>query len=112
MSIESLVTALKAKKFQVFYGPVPDSAFPPFIVLISVEHPNFGADNKTFTKTTTLDLRLVEAEVHDWTLIATLESALDEIGLAYSSTDLMDTAEGIVETNYSISFLGGNTDGE
>ena len=64
MSIESLVTLLTTAKFDVYLGEAPDGAACPYIVLTDVENPNFAADNKTYTETTSLRLRLVESEVN------------------------------------------------
>ena len=109
MTIEDLVTALTTAKFNVSYGDAPDGTVCPYIVLTDVEHPNFAADNKTFNKTTTLTLRLVESEAHDWALIKTLEDTLDGLSLPYSTTDLNIESEHVCETHYELRFLGGNT---
>lgn len=107
MTVEALTTGLTNAGFKVFYGNVPDDTLPPFLVYINIDHPNFAADNRTYQKTTSLDIRLVEAEVHDWSLIAKLEKTLDDLGLTYSSTDLADVLEGVCETNYYLRFVGG-----
>lgn len=107
MSIETLVTLLKTEKFDVHYGVAPDGTPCPYIVLTDIEHPNFAADNKTFTKTTSLRITLVESEVHDWTLISKLEKVLDSIPLPYSATDNQEPSEHVCESYYDISFLGG-----
>lgn len=111
MSIESLMTALTAAGFDAYLNEAPDGTACPYVVLQDVEHPNFAADNRTFTKTTTLRLRLVESEVHDWTLINTLEQTLDNIPLPYASTDVSVPSEHVCESYYDISFLGGNKNG-
>lgn len=111
MSIESLYSALEAKGFDTYLNTAPDGTECPYLVIEAIDHPNFFADNKTFTKTTSLRLRLVEAEVHDWSLIAKLEKALDDLGFPYSSEDVSDTAERVCETYYNINFLGGNKNG-
>lgn len=111
MSIEALITALTTAKFNAFYGEAPDGTECPYIVITDVNHPNFAADNKTFSKTTRLSLRLVESEVHDWTLIDTLEQTLDNLQLPYESIDLQVPSEHVCETQYNIRFLGGNKNG-
>ncbi len=112
MSIETLVKALQDAKFKVYYGVAPDGTSCPYVVLINVYQPNFGADNKTFTETTSLDIRLVESEVHDWTLISTLKGILDGLSLPYNTEDLYEPSEHICETNINIRFLGGMQNGK
>lgn len=107
MSIESLKTLLETAKFNVFLDKAPDGTACPYVVMEDVTHPNFAADNSTFTKTTSLKITLVESEVHDWSLIATLEGVLDSIPLPYSSDYAQDTDEDACEAYYYISFLGG-----
>lgn len=107
MSIETLVTALTTAKFKVFYGKAPVGTQCPYVVLTEVTHPNFAADNNTLVETTSLELRLVEAEVHDWTLIASLETVLKSLSLPYSSEDLLEPSENVCETIYFLRFLGG-----
>ena len=107
MSIETLVTALTTAKFDVHYGKAPNGTMCPYVVLEDVSHPNFAADNKTFTETTSLRITLVESEVHDWSLINSLKAVLDAIPLPYSSEDAQDTSEHVCETYFYISFLGG-----
>lgn len=107
MSIESLVTALTAAKFNVFLNEAPDGTECPYVVLDQITHPNFAADNKTFGKTTSLNIRLIESEVHDWNLIKTLEDTLDSIPLVYSSEDLSLPSEHVCEMLYEITFYGG-----
>ncbi len=109
MSIQDFVTTLTEAGFDVSLGEAPDGTVCPYIVLTDIEHPNFAADNKTFAKTTSLNLRLVESEVHDWALIQSLEELLDSIPLPYNSTDLRAPSEHVCEMNYEINFLGGNT---
>lgn len=111
MSIEDLITNLTNNGFDAFYGSAPDGTYCPYVVLTEVNHPNFAADNKTWTKTTSLSLRLVESEVHDWTLINKLEVLLDDLNLPYQATDLQYPSEHVCEMNYDIRFLGGNTNG-
>lgn len=108
MSIEELYTALTTAKFDVHYGKAPIGTRCPYIVLEDITHPNFAADNKTFIKTTSLRITLVESEVHDWSLIGDLEAVLDSIPLPYSSEDVQEPSEHVCETYYDISFLGGN----
>lgn len=107
MSIEALITALSAAKFDVYTGKAPNGTLCPYVVLEDITHPNFAADNKTFSKTTSLRITLVESEVHDWSLIGDLEAVLDSIPLPYNSEDGQDTSEHVCETYYYISFLGG-----
>lgn len=107
MSIESLVTLLTTAKFDVHLGRAPDGTACPYVVLTEITHPNFAADNFTFTKTTSLRITLVESEVHDWKLIGDLEAVLDSIPLPYSVTDVQEPSEHVCETYYDISFLGG-----
>lgn len=111
MSIESLVTLLTTAKFDVYLGEAPDGAACPYIVLADVENPNFAADNKTYTETTSLRLRLVESEVHNWTLINTLKSVLDNASLPYSTTYVDDKAERVCESYFDLRFLGGIQNG-
>lgn len=111
MSIEFLISKLTEAGFDAHYGEAPDGTVCPYVVLTNVSHPNFAADNKTFTKTTSLQLRLVEAEYHDWNLIDTLEDLLDELNLPYDSTDLRLPAEHVCEMSYNLTFLGGNQNG-
>ena len=111
MTIETLVTKLEAAGFDVYLNEADVGTFCPYIVLINITNPNFAADNKVYTKTTSLDLRLVESEVHDWKLIQTLEDTLDKIPLTYNSTDLRDPSEHVCEMNYELTFLGGITNG-
>lgn len=108
MTIEDLVTALEAANFDVHFGEAPDGTYCPYLVFTNVRHPNFAADNKTFSKTTSLSLRLVESEVHNWTLIDTLEETLDKLNLPYEAEDLQVPSEHVCETLYNIRFLGGN----
>ena len=107
MSIENLITVLTTAKFNVFLNEAPDGTECPYVVLTQITHPNFAADNKTFGKTTSLELRLVESEVHDWSLIKTLEDTLDAIPLPYSSEDLSLPSEHVCETRYDLTFYGG-----
>lgn len=110
MSIENLITLLSAD-FDVHYGDAPDGTVCPYLVIKNVTHPNFAADNKTFSKTTSLELRLVESEVHDWQLIKQLEDLLDSAELTYSSSDISEESEHVCETIYTLRLLGGNTNG-
>lgn len=107
MSIESLYTALTSGGFDVHYGKAPNGTKCPYVVLSEITHPNFAADNATYTKTTSLRLVLVESEVHNWELIETLEGVLDNIPLPYSETDVVEPSERVCETYFDISFLGG-----
>lgn len=111
MSIEDLMTSLTTNGFDAYYGEAPDGTYCPYVVLTEIKHPNFAADNRTFTKTTNITLRLVESEVHDWTLIDKLEVMLDDLNLPYQATDLQYPSEHVCEMNYDIRFLGGNTNG-
>lgn len=111
MSIEDLITALTTAGFDAYYGEAPDGTECPYVSLASITHPNVAADNYTWVKTTTINLRLVESEVHDWTLISKLESELDKLQLPYNATDLQVPSEHVCEMNYEIRFLGGNTNG-
>ena len=107
MSIETLKTLLETAKFNVFLNKAPDGTACPYVVMEDVTHPNFAADNSTFSKTTSLKVTLVESEVHDWTLIAALEGVFDSIPLPYNSDESQDTEESACESYYYISFLGG-----
>lgn len=111
MSIEELVTILTTAKFDVHLGEAPDGTECPYLVLTDITHPNFAADNKTFTKTTTLRLRLVESENHDWTLIQSLEDTLDAIPVPYTTTLVDAPEEHVCESYYDLTFLGGNKNG-
>lgn len=107
MSIETLYTLLTNANFNVHYGKAPVGTRCPYVVMSDIEHPNFAADNATYTKTTSLRLVLVESEVHNWELIKTLEGVLDNIPLPYSETDVVEPSERVCETYFDISFLGG-----
>ena len=111
MTISSLYTLLTTEKFNVFFGEAPDGTACPYVVLTDIENPNFAADNKTFTETTSLRIRLVESEVHNWTLIDTLKSVLDGASLPYSVTFADDKSEHVCETYFDIRFLGGIQNG-
>lgn len=111
MTIESLVTALEAAGFDVYLNEADDGTACPYVVLSDIRHPNFGADNRTFQKVTSLELRLVESENHDWALIDDLEEALDNIPMFYTSEDMNVPSEHVCEMIYDISFYGGNTNG-
>lgn len=111
MTIESLVTALEAAGFDVYLNEADAGTACPYVVLSDIRHPNFGADNRTFQKVTSLELRLVEAETHDWALIDDLEEALDEIPMFYTSEDMSVPSEHVCEIIYNINFYGGNTHG-
>lgn len=110
MSIESLYKLLTNAKFDVHYGKAPNGTKCPYVVMSDIEHPNFAADNATYTKTTSLRLVLVESESHDWSLINALEAVLDNIPLPYSETDVVEPTERVCETYFDISFLGGTQD--
>lgn len=110
MSIESLYKLLTNAKFDVHYGKAPNGTKCPYVVMSDIEHPNFAADNATYTKTTSLRLVLVESESHDWSLINALEAVLDSIPLPYSETDIVEPTERVCETYFDISFLGGTQD--
>lgn len=108
MSIETLISILTEADFNVFQHEAPDGTACPYLVIDRIEHPNFGADNRVYAKTTELLLRLVEANYHDYDLIASLENLLDENNLFYSEDDASDAKEHVVETHFEISFFGGN----
>ena len=107
MTISSLKTLLEEKKFDVHLNVAPVGTVCPYIVMRDVENPNFAADNKTYTETTSLRLNLVESEVHNWSLHSTLKSILNENDLPYSVTYVDDTSEHVCETYFDIRFLGG-----
>lgn len=107
MTISSLKTLLEVKKFDVHLNVAPVGTVCPYIVMRDVENPNFAADNKTYTETTSLRLNLVESEVHNWSLHSTLKSILNENDLPYSVTYVDDTSEHVCETYFDIRFLGG-----
>ena len=107
MSIESLKTLLETAKFNVNMHKAPDGTACPYIVIEEIEQPNFAADNKTYTETTSLRLRFVESEVHNWTLIDTLKSTLNGASLPYSVTYVDDSSENVCETYFDLRFLGG-----
>lgn len=107
MTISSLKTLLEDNKFDVHLNDAPAGTVCPYIVMKDVENPNFAADNKTYTETTSLRLNLVESEVHDWSLHSTLKSILNENDLPYSVTYVDDTSEHVCETYFDIRFLGG-----
>lgn len=107
MTISSLKTLLEDNKFDVHLNDAPAGTVCPYIVMRDVENPNFAADNKTYTETTSLRLNLVESEVHNWSLHSTLKSILNENDLPYSVTYVDDTSEHVCETYFDIRFLGG-----
>ncbi len=111
MSIEELVTALTEAKFDVHLHQAPNGTPCPYLVIQDLDHPNFFADNRTFGKTTSLTLRLVESEVHDWNLVNSLEQTLDSLGLPYYSSDVSEPSEHVCESYYYINFYGGNKNG-
>lgn len=108
MSIETLISILRAADFNVFLHEAPDGTACPYLVIDRIEHENFGADNQVYAKTTELLLRLVEANRHDYELIASLENLLDENKLFYSEDDASLPSEHVTETHFEISFFGGN----
>ena len=107
MSISELKALLEIEKFDVHLGVAPDGTACPYLVMRDVTNPNFAADNKTYTETTSLRLNLVESEVHDWTLHTKLKGVLDANSLPYSVTYADDSDEHVCETYFDISFLGG-----
>lgn len=107
MSIESLMTLLTTAKFNAHMHKAPDGTPCPYIVMEEIEQPNFAADNKTYKETTSLRLRLVESEVHNWTLIDTLKTTLNNASLPFSMTLVDDEKEGVCESYFDIRFLGG-----
>lgn len=109
MTVEDLVKALSDAKFDVHLGKAPDGTACPYVVLSDLTHPNFATDNKTHAITTSIRLVLVEAGIHNYSLIGTLEGVLDTLSLPYSSEDVYEPSEGVCETYYDIRFLGGNT---
>ena len=50
MSIETLIATLSDAGFDAHYGEAPDGTVCPYVVLTNISHPNFAADNRTFTK--------------------------------------------------------------
>ena len=111
MTIQSIVSALTTAKFDVHLHKAPNGTKCPYLVLTEIEQPNFAADNLTFTETTSLRIVMVEAEVHNWTLISTLKSKLDKLGLTYSVTLVDEPSEHVCESYYDIRFLGGIENG-
>lgn len=107
MTLETLISTLETAKFDVYLNEAPNGTSCPYLVVQDLEHPNFFADNRTFAKTTAVRLRLVESEVHDWSLIATLEQTLDSLSLPYSSNDAALPGEHVCESYYDINFYGG-----
>lgn len=112
MTIESLITLLEANNFNTFMNRAEQGTSCPYVVLTDIQHPNFGADNKVFSKTTSLTLRLVESEVHDWDLINKLEDTLDSASIYYESEDVFVPEEHVCETHYEITFFGGTNNGK
>lgn len=111
MSLEELVSAFDKAEFDVHLHQAPVGTSCPYLVMQDIDHPNFFADDRTFGKTTSLTLRLVESEVHDWDLIQTLEQTLDELGIPYYSADASEPSEHVCESYYYINFYGGNKNG-
>ena len=109
MSIEELKSQLEDNGFNVNLGVAPDGTACPYIVIRDVTNPNFAADNKTFTETTSLRIRLIESEVHNWELIDLLKKVLDNASLPYSVEYVNDSSEHVCETYFDIRFLGGIT---
>lgn len=109
MSIEELKSQLEENGFNVNLGVAPDGTACPYIVLRDITNPNFAADNKTFTETTSLRIRLIESEVHNWELIDLLKKVLDNASLPYSVEYVDDSSEHVCETYFDIRFLGGIT---
>lgn len=109
MSIEELKSKLEENGFNVNLGVAPDGTACPYIVIRDVTNPNFAADNKTFTETTSLRIRLIESEVHNWELIDLLKKVLDNASLPYSVEYVDDSSEHVCETYFDIRFLGGIT---
>lgn len=107
MTIETLKTMLENAKFDVSLGKAPKGTMCPYVVIRDIEQPNFAADNKTYIETTSLQIRLVESEVHDWALIDTLKGVLDQVPLTYSVTFIDNSSEHVCETYFDIRFLGG-----
>lgn len=107
MTIQTLITLLTDAKFDAYFGSAPDGTACPYLVLDDVTHPNFAADNKTFSETTSLRLVLVESEVHDFSLIQDLKDLLNSFELPYSVDFAEDTSEHVCETYFYIRFLGG-----
>jgi len=107
MTISSLKTILENNGFDVHLGIAPDGTACPYIVFRDVTNPNFAADNKTYAETTSLRLNLVESEVRNWSLHATLKGILDANSLPYSVTLVDDSDEHVTETYFDITFLGG-----
>ena len=107
MTISELKALLEYEKFDVHLGVAPDGTACPYIVMRDVTNPNFAADNKTYTETTSLRLNLVESEVRNWSLHATLKGILDENSLPYSVTYVDGSDEHVTETYFDITFLGG-----
>lgn len=111
MTIETLKTMLENAKFDVSLGKAPKGTMCPYVVIRDIVQPNFAADNKTYIETTSLQIRLVESEVHDWALIDTLKGVLDQVPLTYSVTFIDDSSEHVCETYFDIRFLGGIQNG-
>ena len=111
MTIQTLIKTLTDAHFDVHSGVAPDGTVCPYLVLKDIEQPNFAADNRTYTETTSLRLVLVESEVHDYGLIQDLKDVLDSIPLPYSVEYNDDTSEHVCETYFYLRFLGGNTNG-
>lgn len=107
MSIEELKSQLESNGFNVNLGVAPDGTACPYLVFRDVTNPNFAADNKTYTETTSLRLNLVESEVRNWSLHSTLKGILDNNSLPYSVTLVDDSDEHVTETYFDITFLGG-----
>lgn len=107
MSLSTLVTLLETAKFTVYLNHAPDGTVCPYIVLTDTNQPNFAADNKVYCETTSLRIKLVESEVHDWSLHSTLKSVLDGASLPYSVDFADDSDEHVCETYFDIRFIGG-----
>ena len=107
MTISQLGSLLSAAGFNVTFGSAPNGTETPYVVLTDITNPNFAADNKTYAETTSLRVKLIESEAHDWTLISALKAVLDGASLRYSVTYLESDSEHVCESYYDIRFLGG-----
>ena len=67
MTIQTLIKTLTDAHFDVHSGVAPDGTACPYLVLDDIEQPNFAADNRTYTETTSLRLVLDETVVMDFT---------------------------------------------
>lgn len=106
MTLQELKTLLKS--ISGFSNKVAYEAFPkgqapslPFICILEQSSDNYAADNKTFFKTKKIDIEFY-SKFKDEANEALIESALDNAGIFYDTTDIYIEDEQCHERVYSI----------